>query len=49
MTISSPINDSLISDCKDKLDNNQQKLYKGINGIPIKENCHYETSQLVIH
>lgn len=49
MTISSPMNDSLISDCKDKLDNNQQNLYKGINVVPIKQNCHYETSQLVIH
>ena len=49
MTISSPINDSLISDCKDKPDNNRQNLYKGINVVTTKQNCHYETSQLVIH
>ena len=49
MTISSPFNDSLTSDCKDKSDNNRQNLYKGINVVTIKQNCHYETSQLVVH
>lgn len=49
LLLASPISDTLKSECKRKTDDANQPVKIGLNTLLIKKDCHYETSQLVIH
>jgi hypothetical protein len=49
LMLASPVSDMLTSQCENSKENTVQKIHKSLNTLTVNENCHYETSQMVIH
>jgi len=49
LTINSMTNDTLIYNCKVSSNNKREPITIGMNFYKLDANCHYETSQLIIH
>jgi len=47
--LSSPVIDSLTAECADNSQNDRRQIIRGLNVFSLKKDCHYETSQIVIH
>jgi hypothetical protein len=49
LMLSSPVIDSLTAECADNSQNDRRQIIRGLNAFSLKKDCHYETSQIVIH